>query len=66
MADPFSKSASIRVKIRTPREFFQADATVTHSTCGLGVAVIFHAISPPFLIFCSGGYPSHSRRVKSG
>jgi len=53
MPNPFSKGASIRIKISTQstqREFFQADATVTHSTYGLGMGVMFHAVSPPFLI----------------
>jgi hypothetical protein len=50
MADPFSKGASVRVKIRTQTEFFQADATVMHSTPGLGMGVMDHAVSPPFLI----------------
>jgi CheY-like chemotaxis protein len=51
--NPFSKSASIRIKMsteNTQREFFQADATVAHSTYGLGMGVMFHAVSPPFLI----------------
>jgi hypothetical protein len=53
MPNPFSKGASIRIKISTQgtqREFFQADATVTHSTYGLGMGVMFHAVSPPFLM----------------
>jgi hypothetical protein len=53
MPNPFSKGASIRIKISTrstQREFFQADATVAHSTYGLGMGVMFHAVSPPFLI----------------
>src|SRR5258708_26757236 len=50
MAEPFSKGGSIRVKIRTNTEFFQADATVMHSTHGLGMGAMFHAVSPPFLI----------------
>jgi hypothetical protein len=50
MADPFSKGASVRLQIRTQTEFFQADATVLHSTCGTGMGVMFHAVSPPFLI----------------
>ena len=53
MPNPFSKSASIRIKMsteNTQREFFQADATVAHSTYGLGMGVMFHAVSPPFLI----------------
>jgi two-component system, chemotaxis family, chemotaxis protein CheY len=53
MPNPFSKSASILIKISTQstqREFFQADATVAHSTYGLGMGVMFNAVSPPFLI----------------
>jgi len=53
MPNPFSKSASILIKISTQstqREFFQADATVARSTYGLGMGVMFHAVSPPFLI----------------
>jgi len=50
LPDPFSKGASIRIKIRTQREFFQADATVAHSTHGLGMGVMFQAVSPRFLI----------------
>jgi hypothetical protein len=50
LPDPFSKGASIRVKVRTQKEFFQADATVGHSTHGLGMGVMFHAVSRPFLI----------------
>jgi hypothetical protein len=50
MPDPFSKGASVRIKIRTKTEFFQADATVIHSTHALGMGVMFQAVSPPFLI----------------
>jgi len=50
LPDPFSKGASIRIKIRPQKEFFQADATVAHSTHGLGMGVMFQAVSPPFLI----------------
>jgi CheY-like chemotaxis protein len=53
MPNPFSKSASILIKISTQstqREFFQADATVARSTYGLGMGVMFNAVSPPFLI----------------
>ena len=52
MPNPFSKSASIRIKISTSmqRECFQADATVVHSIYGLGMGVMFKAIRPPFLI----------------
>jgi hypothetical protein len=50
MPDPFSKGASVRIKIRTEIEFFQADATVAHATHELGMGVMFHAVSPPFQI----------------
>jgi len=53
MPNPFSKSASIQIRISTQstqREFFQADATVARSTYGLGMGVMFRAVSPPFLI----------------
>src|SRR5260221_14227116 len=53
MPNPFSKSASIQIKISTQstqREFFQADATVARSIYGLGMGVMFDAVSPPFLI----------------
>ncbi len=50
MPDPFSAGASVLVTIRTTSEFFQAGATVMHSTDGLGMGVMFHAVSPPFLI----------------
>jgi PAS domain S-box-containing protein len=50
MPDPFSKGAVVRIKIRTEIEFFQANATVAHATHGLGMGVMFHAVSPPFLI----------------
>jgi hypothetical protein len=53
MPNPYSKSASIRIKMSTQStqsEFFQAAATVAHSTCGLGMGVMFHAVSPPFLM----------------
>jgi len=50
MPEPLSKGASVRIKIRTDIEFFLADATVAHSTHGLGMGVMFHAVSPPFLI----------------
>jgi len=53
MPNPFSKGASIRIKISTQstqREFFQADSTVARSTYGLGMGVMFNAVSPPFLI----------------
>jgi hypothetical protein len=53
MPIPFSKSASIRINISTQStqtEFFQADASVAHSTYGLGMGVMFNAVSPPFLV----------------
>jgi hypothetical protein len=50
MPDPFPKDASIQIKIRTKTEFFQADATVANSTCGVGMGVMFNAVSPPFLL----------------
>ncbi len=50
LPDPFSKGAPIRIKIRTRTEFFQADAAVMHSTNGVGMGVMFHPVSPPFLI----------------
>jgi hypothetical protein len=50
MADPFSKGALIRVKIHTQTDFFQTDATVMHSTNGLGMGVMFHPVNPPFLL----------------
>jgi len=50
LPDPFSKGASIRIKMRTPRKFFQAEATVAHSTNGLGMGVMFQSVSPPFVI----------------
>ena len=53
MPNPYSKSASIRIKMSTQstqKEFFQADATVARSAYGLGMGVMFHVVSPPFLI----------------
>jgi PilZ domain len=50
MPDPFSKGASVLVKIRTNREFFQCRATVAHSTPGVGMGLEFHIVSPPFQI----------------
>lgn len=49
MTNPFPKHASVLVKIRTNREFFQSQATVAHSTYGAGMGVMFRDISPPFL-----------------
>jgi hypothetical protein len=50
MPNPFSKGASIQIKISMQKEFFQANATVAHSTHGLGMGVMFQAVSPSFLI----------------
>jgi len=54
LPDPFSKGALIRIKIRTQTEFFQADATVAHSTHGLGMGVEFDDLSRPFQIVLQG------------
>jgi hypothetical protein len=54
MPNPFSKGASIYVKIRTEIEFFQSRATVAHSAEGLGMTVIFYEVSPPFLLVLQG------------
>jgi hypothetical protein len=48
MTDPFSKGAVILVKIHTKTEFFQCNATVAHSTDGLGMGVEFSNMNPPF------------------
>jgi hypothetical protein len=48
MPDPFSKGASVLVKIRTNREFFQCRAAVAHSTPGIGMGLDFDKVSPPF------------------
>jgi len=48
MPEPFSKGASILVKIRTNREFFQCTATVAHCAPGIGMGVEFDKVSPPF------------------
>jgi hypothetical protein len=50
MADPFSKGASVVLKIRTNREFFQCHATVAHSSFGIGMGVEFDKVSRPFQI----------------
>ena len=50
MPNPFPKGESIFVKIRTEIEFFQSRATVSHSAEGLGMTVLFHDVSPPFLL----------------
>jgi len=54
MPNPFSKGASIFVKIRTNIEFFQSRATVSNSADGLGMTVVFHKVSPPFLLVLQG------------
>jgi len=54
MPNPFSTGASIFVKIRTAIEFFQCRATVAHSTEGVGMTVMFHNVSPPFLLVLQG------------
>jgi hypothetical protein len=54
MPHPFSKGESIFVKIRTELEFFQSRATVAHSAEGLGMTVLFHDVSPPFLLILQG------------
>jgi hypothetical protein len=48
MLEPFGKGASLLVKIRTNREFFQCSAKVAHSTPGIGMGVEFDRVSPPF------------------
>jgi hypothetical protein len=50
MPDPFSKGASVLLKIRTEREFFQCHAPVAHSTSGIGMSLEFDEVSPPFQI----------------
>lgn len=50
MPDPFSKGAVIPVRIRTQTEFVQCNATVAHSTDGLGMGVEFSNMSPAFRI----------------
>jgi hypothetical protein len=50
MPDPFSKGASVLLKIRTTRKFFQCQVTVVHSTIGIGMGVEFDQVSPPFQI----------------
>lgn len=50
MPDPFSKGAVILVKIRTETDFFQCNATVAHSTDGLGMGIEFSHMSPAFRI----------------
>jgi hypothetical protein len=50
MPDSFPKGASVLVKIRTEREFFQCYATVAHSSSGIGMGLEFDRMSPPFQI----------------
>jgi hypothetical protein len=54
MRDPFSKGSSLFVKIRTQTEFFECHATVVHSSFGIGMAVEFREVSPPFLNVLQG------------
>ena len=46
MPEPFSKDASILVKIRTKTGVFECQATVAHSTHGTGMGVMFNDMSP--------------------
>ena len=48
MPEPFSKGASVLIKIRTKTEFFECKATVAHSTHGTGMGVMFTEMSPVF------------------
>jgi hypothetical protein len=50
MPDPFSKGASVLVKISTNTEFIQSWARVAHSTFGIGMGVEFDDVSRPFQI----------------
>jgi len=54
MPNPFSKGASIFVKIRTDIEFFQSRATVAYSANGLGMTVLLNEVSPPLLLVLQG------------
>jgi hypothetical protein len=45
MPNPFSKGPTARIKLRTQTDFFQADATVVHSNQGIGMELMFHAVS---------------------
>jgi Ribonuclease G/E len=54
MPNPFSKGASIVVKIRTKTDFFQCHSIVAHSTDGLGMGVMFRDVSPPFRVVLQG------------
>jgi len=53
LPEPFAKGASIRIKIRTRTEFFQADARSYIQLATWGWSM-FHAVSPPFLIVLHG------------
>jgi hypothetical protein len=66
MRDPFSKGASLLVKIRKQTEFFECQATVVHSTFGTGMAVEFREVSPPFLNVLQGWLLSvlHESRIE--
>ena len=48
LPDPFSKGTVVLVKIRTQTEFFQCNATVAHSTGGLGMGIEFSNMNPAF------------------
>ena len=48
MPEPFSKGASVLVKIRSKTGFFECKATVAHSTHGTGMGVMFTEMSPAF------------------
>jgi hypothetical protein len=48
MRNPFSKGAPVVVKIRTETEYFECNATVAHSSPGIGMGVEFGDINPPF------------------
>src|ERR1700688_5057992 len=64
MLHPFSKGASLLLKIRTETEFFQCPATVVHSTFGIGMGVEFREVSPRFLTVLQGWllrFPSQQR-----
>jgi hypothetical protein len=54
LPNPFSKGASILIKIRTNTEFFQCRARVAHCEERLGMGVTFVEISPPFLVVLQG------------
>jgi hypothetical protein len=66
LPNPFSKSSSILIKIRTETEFFQCRATVAHCAEGLGMGVTFVEISPPFLNVLQGWLLNALQRVTAG